>query len=70
MTLFEDEMYRFYRIALIDLLDGVSIDELELYLKLYEEEENYEACAGILKAIQEARHDTIQNIKEKKNDIR
>lgn len=68
MTLFKDEMYRFYRIALIDLLDGVSIDELELYLKLYEEEENYEACAGILKAIEEARYDTIQNIREKRDE--
>jgi len=65
MTLFEDEMHRFYRIAIIDLLDGVSIEELELYLKLYQEEENYEACAGILKAIKETRYDTIQNIKEK-----
>ena len=66
----EDEIYKFYRIAIIDLAEGVSVEELEIYLKMYEEEENYEACAGILKAIKETRYDTINNIKEKKNDIR
>ena len=66
----EDEIYKFYRIAIIDLAEGVSVEELEIYLKMYEEEENYEACAGILKAINETRYDTINNIKEKKNDIR
>ena len=61
----EEEIYKFYRIALIDLAEGVSLEELELYLKMYEEEENYEACAGILKAINETKYDTIENIKEK-----
>jgi DNA-binding transcriptional MerR regulator len=64
------EIYKFYKIALLDLEEGVSLEELELYLKMYEEEENYEACAGILKAINETKYDTIQNIKERKNDIR
>lgn len=63
-----DEIYKFYRLALIDLADGVSLSELEHYLYLYEEEENFEACAGILKAIQEARYDTIQNIIEKRDE--
>ena len=53
-----------------DLVQGASIKELEAALKYYEEVEDYEACAGILKAIQETRHDTIQNIKDKLNDIR
>ena len=66
----EEEIYKFYRIALLDLAEGVSLEELEIYLKMYEDEENYEACAGILKAINETKYDTIQNIKEKKNDIR
>lgn len=65
----EEEIYKFYRIALLDLAEGVSLEELELYLKMYEEEENYEACAGILKAINETKYDTIQNIKEK-NDTK
>lgn len=66
----EEEIFKFYRIALLDLAEGVSLEELEIYLKMYEDEENYEACAGILKAINETKYDTIQNIKEKKNDIR
>lgn len=65
----EEEIYKFYRIALLDLAEGVSVEELELYLMMYEEEENYEACAGILKAINETKYDTIQNIKEK-NDTK
>jgi len=64
----EDEIYKFYRIAIIDLAEGVSVEELEIYLKMYEEEENYEACAGIIKAINETRHDTILNINEKRED--
>ena len=66
----EDEINKFYRIALLDLVEGVTVEELELYLKMYEEEENYEACAGILKAIKETRYDTINNITKRKNDIR
>lgn len=65
-----DEIYKFYRIALIDLAEGVSLEELELYLKMYEEEENYEACAGILKAINETKYDTTQNIYEKRKNIK
>lgn len=64
------EIYRFYRIAILDIAEGVPLEELEIYLKMYEDVEDYEACAGILKAIKETRYDTIQNIKEKKNDIR
>lgn len=66
----QDEINKFYRIALLDLVEGVTVEELELYLKMYEEEENYEACAGILKAINETKYDTINNITKRKNDIR
>lgn len=54
----------------MDIREGVSIQELEDIIQLYQDVEDYEACAGILKAINETRHDTINNIKEKKNDIR
>jgi hypothetical protein len=43
----------FYLLALIDFDNGVSIKEMYKTLKLYEEIEDYEACAGILKAINE-----------------
>jgi len=60
----------FYLLTLLDIREGVSIQELEDIIQLYEDVEDYEACAGILKAIKETRYDTINNIKEKKNDIR
>ena len=42
--------------ALMDLASGASLDELERAIKLYEVLENYEACAGILKAINENKY--------------
>ena len=66
----KDIIEEFYLLTLLDIREGVSIQELEDIIQLYEDVEDYEACAGILKAIKETRYDTIQNIKEKKNDIR
>lgn len=42
----------YYVAAITDFCDGIKIDELKEILKLYEEDENYEACAGISKAIE------------------
>lgn len=58
----------FYYLTLLDIKAGVSIHELEDVISLYENIEDYEACAGILKAINETRYDTINNIKERTND--
>tara|TARA_R100001463_G_C3435833_1_gene211990 strand:+ start:123 stop:329 length:207 start_codon:yes stop_codon:yes gene_type:complete len=66
----KDIIEEFYLLTLLDIKEGVSIQELEDIIQLYEDVEDYEACAGILKAIKETRYDTINNIKEKKNDIR
>lgn len=66
----KDIIEEFYLLTLLDIREGVSIQELEDIIQLYQDVEDYEACAGILKAINETRHDTINNIKEKKNDIR
>jgi hypothetical protein len=54
--------------ALYDIEKGYSIKELEDTLRLYEDLEEYEGCAGILKAINEIKYDTIINIKEKQRD--
>jgi len=43
--------------ALVDFDDGISIKEMEKTLKLYEREEMYEACAGILKAIKQIKNE-------------
>lgn len=66
----KDIIQEFYYLTLLDIREGVSIQELEDIIQLYQDVEDYEACAGILKAIKETRYDTINNIKEKKNDIR
>ena len=52
--------------ALMDLAAGASTEELENAIKLYETLENYEACAGILKAINENKY--YDNIRIKKNN--
>lgn len=67
LSINKDEVEQFYIMALMDIADGASIDDLEEVLKEYEKAEMYEACAGILKAIHETKYDTINNIKEKAN---
>ncbi len=64
----KDIVEEFYYLALLDIRSGVSLQELEDVIQLYEDVEDYEACAGILKAVNEARYDTINNIIEKTND--
>jgi hypothetical protein len=51
--------------ALTDLSNGAPVQELEKALKYYETLEDYEACAGILKAIKEVKDDTLTAIKKK-----
>lgn len=59
----KEEIDYFYRLTMIDIRDGIDLEELKYLLDLYEEEENYLACAGIHKAIQEAKHKTIKEIR-------
>jgi len=63
----KDIVEEFYYLALLDIRSGVSLQELEDVIQLYEDVEDYEACAGILKAVNESRYDTINNIIEKTN---
>jgi len=63
----KDIVEEFYYLALLDIRSGVSLQELEDVIQLYQDVEDYEACAGILKAVNEARYDTINNIIEKTN---
>ena len=52
----------FYLLALVDITNGKDISELEEAIDLYEEAEEYEACAGILKAIHESGYMTIKDL--------
>ena len=62
----------FYLLALVDITNGKDIAELEEAIDLYEASEEYEACAGILKAIHESGYltikDLIKTIDEQRND--
>ena len=51
----------FYLLALLDIENGVTLDQLKETLKMYESLEDYEACAGILKAIKEYEYDNRQD---------
>jgi len=59
----QDEFLEYYFLALNDLKNGASIQEMEKAIEQMEEEENFEACAGILKAIEEVKYKTIKNLK-------
>tara|TARA_R110000744_G_scaffold286487_1_gene397797 strand:+ start:44 stop:262 length:219 start_codon:yes stop_codon:yes gene_type:complete len=52
----------FYLLALVDITNGKDIAELEEAIEMYEQVQEYEACAGILKAIHESGYMTIREI--------
>jgi len=60
MNLLEEVLYDSYKyrieyayyLTLIDVLMGISLDEIVSEIYTYEESENYEYCAGIQKAIE------------------
>jgi len=56
--------------ALQDLSEGASIDDLEKAIAYYEALEDYEACEGILRAVKEVKENTINSIKLKIDEIR
>jgi len=64
----KDIIEEFYLLALIDIANGKDILELEEAIDMYEEVEEYEACAGILKAIHESGYMTIKDIINKIQD--
>ncbi len=65
----QDIVLEYYYLAMNDIKNGASIKELEEAMKIYEKTEEYEACAGILKAINEVKYMTIKNLKNgHKND--
>lgn len=64
----KDIIEEFYLLALVDIANGKDISDLEEAINLYEEAEEYEACAGILKAIHESGYMTIKDIINKIQD--
>ena len=64
----KDIIQEFYLLALVDIANGRGLQELEEAIDLYQEAEEYEACAGILKAIHESGYMTIKDIINKLED--
>ena len=58
----KEKIREHYLLALVDISNGKDIRELEEAIDLYEENEEYEACAGILKAIHESGYLTIKDL--------
>lgn len=58
----KDLIEEFYLLALVDIANGRNIAELEEAIDLYQQAEEYEACAGILKAIHESGYMTIKDL--------
>lgn len=65
----KDIINEFYLLALIDIANGKDIAELEEAIDMYEEVDEFEACAGILKAIHESGYMTIREIINTINEI-
>ena len=57
----KETIREFYLLALIDFQNGVGMEEMYKTLKMYEDLEDYSACAGILKAIKEYEYDNRQD---------
>lgn len=58
----KDKIREHYLLALVEISNGRDIIELEEAIDAYEELEEYEACAGILKAIHESGYLTIRDL--------
>jgi len=59
----QDIVLEYYFLAMNDIKNGASIQELEEAIRIYEATQEFEACAGILKAINEVKYTTIKNLK-------
>jgi hypothetical protein len=64
----KDIIEEFYLLALVDIANGRGLQELEEAIELYEQAEEYEACAGILKAIHESGYMTLNELINKIQD--
>jgi hypothetical protein len=61
---FNSQVQKHYLITLIDVVYGSSIAELVEELSFFEQEEQYEICSGIKKAIEFCKGKNILDIKK------
>jgi len=53
----------FYKAALLEIIHGAELDDLNIILKDLEDEEMYEECEGLNKAIKLAKKSTKEQLK-------
>jgi hypothetical protein len=58
--------HKYFIIALAMLDEGSTIQEIEYYIKHFEKHEEFEKCAGLLKAVNLIKRETLINIEEMK----
>jgi len=66
---YDFEVLNYYYLALVDLLMGVTYQELHNQLKDFEGLEIYEACDGVKKALEQADKCTIKEIQLEVNIV-
>lgn len=66
---YDFEVLNYYYLALVDLLMGVTYQELHSQLKDFEDLEIYEACDGVKKALEQADKCTIKEIQLEVNIV-
>lgn len=62
MTYIEATIQVYYYYTIKDIADGIGIQEIQSYLKMYEEGEMYEVCLGIKKGLDFASASTMSGI--------
>lgn len=60
-------LYYFYTIK--DIAEGIDLDEIQSYLRMYKEAEMYDICAGIKEGIDFASRATIVELKEEIKEL-
>lgn len=62
MTYIEATTQVYYYYTIKDIADGIELQEIRSYLKMYEEAEMYEVCLGIKKGLDFASASTMSGI--------
>lgn len=61
---YKERIEQAYYLTLVDIIMGVTLEEIEGEIYVYEEEEMYEYCAGILRALEFSEHKTYNEIQK------
>jgi hypothetical protein len=69
MTESETKIKNFYITTLLEILNGTSLCSLSGVIKDFEDEELYEECEGIKRALEMAEKSTMEEIQDEYSDL-